>query len=286
MRERGVDDRCPGTDDMSRFGASRIVSLACSNTEILFTLGLGDRVVGVDDWSDFPPQVERLPKVGPDLKINIARVGALDPDLILASLSVPGMERNIPAIERLGVPFLVLNPKSLEEVLTDIEMVGEATGVPENARRLIAGLRTRIAAVRARAQGAAHRPTVYWEWWPKPLISPGRQSWIVQMSELAAADLLFKDVEASSVVVHESQILDRDPDHVVLCWCGTLQKKMDVAKVAARPGWERLRAVKAGRIHCLPEELFGRPGPRLVEGLEALARVVHPEVFVEAAIVS
>ncbi len=271
---------------MSQSVPKRIVSLACSNTEILFSLGLGDRVVGVDDWSDFPPQVEGLPKVGPDLKIDIARVADLDPDLILASLSVPGMERNIPAIERLGVPFLVLNPKTLEEVLTDIETVGEATGVPENARRLIAGLRTRIAAVRARAQGAAHRPTVYWEWWPKPLISPGRQSWIVQMSELAAADLLFKDVEASSVVVHESQVLDRDPDHVVLCWCGTLQKKMDVSKVAARPGWERLRAVKAGRVHRLPEELFGRPGPRLVEGLERLARVVHPEVFVEVAILS
>ena len=266
---------------MSQSIPSRIVSLTCSNTEILFALGLGDRVVGVDDWSDFPPQVEGLPKVGPDLKIDTARVAALDPDLILASLSVPGMERNIPAVERLGVPFLVLNPKSLEEVLTDIETVGEATGGPENACRLIAGLQTRITAVWARAQGAAHRPTVYWEWWPKPLISPGRQSWIVQMSELVAADLLFKDVEASSFVVHESQVLERDPDHVILCWCGTLQRKMDVSEVAARPGWERLRAVKAGRVHCFPEDLFGRPGHRLVEGLERLARLVHPEVFVE-----
>jgi iron complex transport system substrate-binding protein len=264
----------------------RIVSLACSNTEILFALGLGAQVVGVDDWSDFPPQVGGLPRVGPDLGIDMAKVAALEPDLILASLSVPGMERNIPPLERLGVPFLVLDPKRLDDVFGDIERVGEATGVPENARRLNADLRSRIEVVRARAHQAAHRPTLYWEWWPTPLICPGRQSWIVQMSELAGADLLFTDVEATSFVVHESQVLDRDPDHVILCWCGTLQKKMDVTKVAKRPGWDRLRAVQAGRVHCFPENLYGRPGPRLVEGLERLARVVHPEVFAEASTVS
>ena len=269
---------------MSRMIPERIISLTCSNTEILFALGLGARVVGVDDWSDFPPEVKGLSKVGPDLKIDMAKVAALEPDLILASLSVPGMERNISALERLGMPFLVLDPKSLHDVFRDIEVVGEATGVPEAAHRLVAGLQNRIEAVRARANQAAHRPTLYWEWWPNPLISPGRQSWIVQMSELAGADLLFKDVEATSFVVQESQVLTQDPDHVMLCWCGTLQKKMDVSKVAGRPGWDRLRAVQAGQIHCLPEDLYGRPGPRLVEGLERLARVVHPEVFAEASI--
>lgn len=271
---------------MSRSTPERIVSLACSNTEILFALGLGARVVGVDDWSDFPPEARDLPKVGPDLKIDMAKVAALEPELILASLSVPGMERNIPPLERLGVPFLVLDPKSLDEVFRDIEMVGEATGVPETALRLNGSLQSRIEAVRARAQESARRPILYWEWWPKPLISPGRQSWIVQMSELAAADLLFKEVEATSFVVQESQVLERDPDHVILCWCGTLQKTMDVAKVAGRPGWDRLRAVQAGRVHCFPEELYGRPGPRLIEGLEQLARVVHPDVFAEASVVS
>ena len=104
---------------------------------------------------------------------------------------------------------------------------------------------------------------------------------MVQMSELAAADLLFKDVEATSFVVQESQVFEQDPDLVMLCWCGTLQEKMNVSKVAERPGWDRLRAVKQGRIHCFPEDLFGRPGPRLVEGLERLARVVHPALFVD-----
>jgi len=259
----------------------RIVSLTCSNTEILFALGLGARVVGVDDWSDFPREVKTLPKVGPDLKIDMVKVAALEPDLVLASLSVPGMERNLPGLERLGLPFLVLEPRSLDDVFKDIETISAATGVSEAGRRLIAGLHTRIEAVRARAREAIDRPTLYWEWWPTPLISPGRLSWMVQMCELAAADLLFKDVEATSFVVQESQVCEQDPDFVMLCWCGTLQEKMNVSKVRERPGWERLRAVKQDRIHCFPEDLFGRPGPRLVEGLERLARVVHPDLFVD-----
>ena len=260
----------------------RIVSLTCSNTEILFALGLGAQVVGVDDWSVFPREVKTLPKVGPDLKIDMTKVAALEPDLVLASLSVPGMERNLPGLERLGLPFLVLEPRSLDDVFKDIETISAATGVSEAGRRLIADLQARIEAVRARAHETIDRPTLYWEWWPKPLISPGRWSWMVQMSELAAADLLFKDVEATSFVVEESQVFEQDPDLVMLCWCGTLQEKMNVSKVAERPGWDRLRAVKQGRIHCFPEDLFGRPGPRLVEGLERLAQVVHPELFAGA----
>jgi len=260
----------------------RIVSLTCSNTEILFALGLGAQVVGVDDWSDFPREVKTLPKVGPDLKIDMTKVAALEPDLVLASLSVPGMERNLPGLERLGLPFLVLEPRSLDDVFKDIETISTATGVSEAGRRLIADLQARIEAVRARAHETIDRPTLYWEWWPKPLISPGRWNWMVQMSELAAADLLFKDVETTSFVVEESQVFEQDPDLVMLCWCGTLQEKMNVSKVAERPGWDRLRAVKQGRIHCFPEDLFGRPGPRLIEGLERLAQVVHPELFAGA----
>jgi iron complex transport system substrate-binding protein len=171
------------------------------------------------------------------------------------------MERNLPGLERLGVPFLVLEPKSLEDVFKDIETIGAATGTSEAACRLIADLRARIEPVRARAGEAAGRPTLYWEWWPKPLISPGRWSWMVQIGELAGADLIFKDVEATSFVVEESQVCERDPDFVMLCWCGTLQEKMHVSKVRERPGWERLQAVKQGRVHCFPSNSSAVPDP-------------------------
>jgi iron complex transport system substrate-binding protein len=257
----------------------RIVSLTCSNTEIACALGLGSTLVGVDDWSDFPPEVTQLPRVGPDLKIDMTKVAALEPDLILASLSVPGMERNLVGLERLGVPFLVLDPKSLDDVFADVLNIGEATGVLEAGERLVARMRARIRAVAEPVQASTDQPTLYWEWWPKPLISPGRLSWMVQIAELAGAVLSFGDVEAASHVVQDSQVFARDPDCIALCWCGTLQARMDAASVAARPGWDRLKAVRAGHIHCFPEALYGRPGPRLVEGLERLARVMHPHVF-------
>src|SRR5512146_116863 len=107
----------------------RLVSLCPSNTEILFALGLGEQVVGVDDWSDWPAEVAGLPRVGGDLTSDLDRVAALRPDLVLASLSVPGMERNVEGLGARGLPHLVLNPHSLDEVLGDILAVGEACGV-------------------------------------------------------------------------------------------------------------------------------------------------------------
>src|SRR3972149_8520215 len=154
--------------NMSRTVPQRIVSLTCSNTEILFALGLGARVIGVDDWSDFPLEVKALPRVGPALKIDMPKVAALEPDLVLASLSVPGMERNLPGLERLGLPFLVLEPRSLDDVFKDIETISAATGVSKAGRSLIADLQARIAGGRARAWEALHRPTLYWGGWPEP----------------------------------------------------------------------------------------------------------------------
>src|SRR5690606_26525652 len=98
----------------------RIVSIAPSNTEIAFALGLGPQVVGVDDHSDYPPEVARLPRVGPDLRVDLDRVEALRPDLVLASLSVPGMEHNVEGLRRRGIPHMVLNPRRWPEVLASI----------------------------------------------------------------------------------------------------------------------------------------------------------------------
>ena len=259
----------------------RLVSLTPSNTEIVYALGLEDWLVGVDDHSDYPPEVvARLPKVGPDLQIDIDRVAALEPDLVLASLSVPGMERVVEALEHRGLPHVVLNPLSLDDVFADIRRVGDLTGQLPRAEQLIVELKERLEAVRQVAEAGERarggRPVrVFWEWWPRPLISPGRASWINDVCRLAGAENIFSDLDAPSRPVSEDEVLARDPDAVCLCWCGTLQKAMDPARVRSRPGWERLRAVREGRIYALPEELFGRPGPRLVEGAAMLAGILH-----------
>jgi len=258
----------------------RIVSLCPSNTEILFALGLGDRVVGADDHSDYPPQIEKLPKVGPDLKIKIERVKALEPDLVVASLTVPGMERNIENLQKSNLPYIVLNPKSIGEALDNMLMLGEVTGAEKEAEELVAGLKSRIEFIKAQAEKAERKPKLYWEWWPKPLISAGRPSWVNEMSEIVGGVNIFSQVDKTSFVVDEAEIIEGDPEVLLICWCGNhMQRKMRREKILERESWKDISGVKTGRIHCIPESLFGRPGPRLVDGLEMLAQIVHPEIF-------
>ncbi len=245
----------------------RLVSLCPSNTEIAIALGCTDQLVGVDDWSD-SEEVAGRPRVGSDLAADMDRIAALQPDLVLASLSVPGMERNVAALRERGLPYIVLDPETLEGTLESIRLAGDAIGVPERAERVIGELRERIEAAVGRAVSGS--PSLYWEWWPKPLITPGRDSWITEMSRLAGGRNAFEDLEARSRPVTDADVLGREPDFVLLCWCGTLQRVQRVDAVAKRPGWAELGAVRAGRVFTLPERLFGRPGPLLVDGLELL----------------
>lgn len=263
-----VDPRAP----------ARIVSLAASNTEIVCALGLADRLVGVDDFSDFPPRIRRLPKVGRDLAIDVERVAALAPDLVLASLSVPGMERNVPPLEATGLPFIAIRPRGWDGLWDDIRAIGAACGEPARAERLIAGLTRRVETVAARVRDVATRPRVYWEWWPRPPITAGGPSWMSAMLRLAGGENCFEDLGTESGPVELAELRARRPDRIVLCWCGA-RKLPRASTVELRPGWSELPAVRDGRIDAVLEPCFGRPGPRLVDGLEQLARLLHPDRF-------
>lgn len=251
----------------------RVVSLCPSNTEIVGALGCADMLVGVDEWSDQPEQVTGLPRIGTDLQVDVDAIADLHPDLVLASLSVPGMERNVAGLRERGLRHIVLDPVSLEGTLQSILDAGAALGVSGRAERLVAELRERIAAVRARP--VAGDPGLYWEWWPKPLISPGRDSWITEMSRLAGGHNVFGGEPVRSRPFTDAEVLAAQPDLVLLCWCGTLQRRQSVDAVTRRAGWDNLAAVRAGRVFTLPESLFGRPGPGLVDGLEQLADLLH-----------
>jgi iron complex transport system substrate-binding protein len=253
----------------------RLVSLCPSNTEILFALGLGPQVVGVDDWSDWPEgALASLPRVGGDLTSDLNRVQSLRPDLVLASLSVPGMERNVEGLRARGLPHLVLNPHSLDDVLDDIVTVGEACGASDAAAAVVADARRRIGAVQERAAGAGEAG-LYWEWWPKPLIAACGRSWVGQMSHAIGARNVFADIDEPSRIVGEGEVIARNPDVLMICWCGTLQRLQEASRVTSRPGWEAVNGVRSGRVHCVPEALFGRPSQRLVDGLELLEQLVR-----------
>jgi iron complex transport system substrate-binding protein len=257
---------------------SRIVSLTPGNTEVLYALGLGDRLVGVDDQSDYPLEARELPTVGGTMNVDLAKVAALRPDLVVASLGVPGTQRNLDRLEQQGIPSFTVDPKSLADVLGCILSLGEKTGREEAASGLVAELSARMEAVAELVAPAPARPRVYWEWWPKPFITPGRGSWVTDLIEMAGGVNVFGEMEQESVTIDEDMVFTRMPDVIIASWCG-VERLVERDRIMSRRGWEILSAVQTGRVYVVEEDPFGRPGPRLMEGLERVARILHPELF-------
>ncbi|HEU4963102.1 MAG TPA: cobalamin-binding protein [Bacilli bacterium] len=259
--------------------ARRIVSICPSNTELLDALGLMDRVVGVDDYSDWPVEkVKDLPKLGPDLNIDMDKLQALEPDLVIASLSVPGMEKNVERLEALGIAHLVLNPKSIDEIYGDLLTLGQACGVEERARDVIASLQARVAAVQEKVQHRKHTPKVFWEWWPRPIFTPGAANWLTPISDLAGATNLFADQPGDSYTATHEEVIERRPDFIFAVWCGVHADKVKPSMITEREGYAAIPAVANEQVHVLEEGLYCRPSQRLFQGLEELVALLHPEL--------
>jgi iron complex transport system substrate-binding protein len=237
-------------------------------------LGLTSLLAGVDDFSDWPSEIDHLPRLGPDLSINLDLVEDLKPDLVLASLSVPGMEKNIEGLQARGLPHLVLNPQSLSDIEFDLIRTADALGMPETGQKAAMEFRERLETVSRRTAAPGVKPSLYWEWWPKPVFTPGRGNWLTEISEAAGAWNLFGDVGLASVQTDWEDVLKRQPDYICLAWVGVRKQKINPALITKRPGWSELEAVKKGRILILEEELYCRPSPRLLDGLEKLCKLL------------
>ncbi|WP_345243135.1 cobalamin-binding protein [Pontibacillus salipaludis] len=257
----------------------RLVSICPSNTELLAYLGLIDQLVGVDQYSDWPEEVKELPQLGPDLSIDMDHVERLKPDLVLASLSVPGMERNIEELERRNVPYIILNPNSLEEIAEDLMKVGAHTQTEQRAKEVVHAYRSIIAQYQQLTDAIKDKPTLYWEWWPKPIFSPGGPNWLTKISELAGGQNVFSNEKEASVKRSWEDVRMIDPEVVCMAWVGVKEDKMKPEAIRKRPGWEEVQAVKTNRIFVLQEALYCRPSPRLLWGLQKLAYLLHPEVY-------
>lgn len=252
----------------------RVVSLTCSNTEIVWALGKTDTLVGVDDHSDFPVDVvSRLPRVGPDLDIDVEKVARLSPDLVLASLTVPGHERIVERLERAKLPFVATEPVCVADVYDDIRKIGALLGATARAETVIDEMRAELDAPACLA-GARERPAVLVEWWPKPVIVPGKLSWVSQMLAVAGGSNPLDGELVKSRPITDAEAVAFDPDAIVIAWCGVPTAKYRPEIVRRRPAWRHLRAVEHDRIYPVPEAFLGRPGPRLVEGVRAFRKIV------------
>jgi iron complex transport system substrate-binding protein len=250
----------------------RVVSLNCSNTEIVCALGRADCLVGVDSDSDFPAEVvARLPRLGRDLDIDVEAVAALRPDLVLASLTVPGHERVVAELARAGLPYRAAATQSLADTYADITDIGARLGAAAPARDLVAAMRR---AIEGSPTAAVHRPRILVQWWPKPVIAPGRRSWVHDLLACAGAENPLGDRDVTSQPLPDAEVAALAPDAVVISWCGVRPEKYRPEVVRDNPAWRDVPAVREGRVFCVPEAFLGRPGPRLVEGHAALRAVV------------
>lgn len=264
---RSLDRPAPGA-------VKRLVSIAPSNTEIVGSLGAVTLLAGVDNGSDFPPQINSLPRLGPELFVDMEALGRLKPDLVLASLTVPGMERNITALEALAIPTLVIAPLGLAEIGEGISRVGGALGRERQAAEVVAALELRSRAFRARRSAGA--PTrVYLEWWPKPMFSPGGPCWSNELIELAGGVNVFAHLAGQSAEVSIEQVARADPEVVFISWCGVPARKLDPARVKERPGLGGVSAVRNARVFAVDESLLGRPGPRVLDGVARMAEHIQ-----------
>lgn len=250
----------------------RVVSLACSNTEIVCALGLADWLVGVDDHSDYPVEVvTKLPRVGPDLEIDIAKVAALKPDLVLASLTVPGHERIVEGLEKAKLPYIAPEPVSVADVYRDIRTIAARLAVVERGERLVNEMKS---VLDAPPPVVERTPNVLVEWWPKPVIVPGSDSWVTQLLTATGGRNPFADRDVKSTPITDDEAASAQPDAIVISWCGVPTEKYRPEIVYRRPGWQKLDAVRSRRVFAVPEAFLGRPGPRLVDGHRALAKIV------------
>ncbi|MBI2247974.1 MAG: ABC transporter substrate-binding protein [Armatimonadetes bacterium] len=247
---------------------ARIISIAPSVTEVLFALGLDRRIVGVSDADDYPRErVRTKPRVG-GVQLNIERIVSLRPDLIIG---MPGLQAaQLERLIAMGLPVLAVEANSIPQTYAQIALVGAATASDRAAQRLIASMRSQQSGVEAAVRGRP-RLRVYVEIWGEPLITAGQGTFIDDLVRRAGGRNVFADLRGWPQLSAEA-VIQRNPEIIVLT-----HRQRD--QVLARRGWAQVDAIRSGRVVSADSALLSRPGPRIVDGLAYLARLLHPEAF-------
>ncbi len=256
---------------------TRIVSLVPSVTESAFALGGEARIVGVSDFCDWPPAARAKPRVGGMVNPSLETLVALKPDLVVGT-DEGNREETFVQLQRLGIPVYIVHAHRISEMYDLIARVGALTGRRDAVGPLVTRIQRRIDAVRA-AVKARPAPRVLYVLWPDPLLVPGRDSHLTEMIELAGGRSITAAEPVSYVRFSIEAAVARAPEVIVLADHST---GASTAGRAAPEKWQALTsvpAIRAGRLYSVDLSVLHRYGPRVPEGLELLARMIHPEAF-------
>lgn len=258
---------------MTDAGYQRIVCLTEETTETLYRIGAQERIVGISGFTVRPPEARReKPKVSAFTSAKIDRILALEPDLVLG---FSDLQADIAAeLIRRGVEVHVFNQRTVDDILLVIRRLGRLVDRAAEADRLANELAEGLQAIRRDAEGFARRPRVFFEEWDDPLISG--ISWVAELVRIAGGDDCFPELAdeplaRERIIADPARVVERSPDIIVGSWCG---KKFRPEKVAVRPGWDRIPAVRSGQLHEVKSAQILQPGPAaLGDGVRALHRI-------------
>lgn len=253
----------------------RIISLSPSNTEIIYALGLEDRLVGVTEYCDYPEDAKTKEKIGGYDEPNLEKIFSLEPDLVIATTA---HQKAVEQIEKLDIPCIVLAPKNIDEMLDSIVIIGKASGAKSDAEKLVYDLKNRIKNIEKYTADTpeAKRPKVYYELWHSPIMTVGPGTFIDDIIHRAGGKNIASDADKPYPQYSQEQVLAKNPEIIIYSYHGSSkQSKEDILE---RPGWETISAIKNDKVFYINEDILIRPTPRLIDGLEEVAKIIHPEI--------
>lgn len=262
----------------------RIVSLIPSSSEIIYTVGADRQLVGVDIYSAYPQELVKLVKsgnlttVGSGVSPDLEKIVMLNPDVILVNGPSHVGSKAVQRLSELGYTIVSLDAQNIDGVISNIELVGKITGNNDNARKLVSSLKDRIMKVESAVKNAP-KVRVYIENWQEPLFSVGPGAIQDELIRRAGGINIFSDLPKKSAQVSSEAVISKNPDVIVL-----FHRLASLDQVKNRPGWGVIDAVKNNRVHYIDtneENIapYGAPGPRIIDGLEKIAALIHPELF-------
>jgi iron complex transport system substrate-binding protein len=253
----------------------RVVALAPSITEIIFALGQQDRLKGVTTYSNYPTAALALPKVGTYIRLDLERIVALAPDLCIA-IKDGNPKAAVDRLTELNVPVYTVNPVDIEHVIRAVIEIGGLLNAEENAHRLADEMHARVQRVKSQTAHAAHRPRVFFQIGIAPIVSVGTKTFINELIVLAGGD----NIAAGSTAYprfNREQVLALAPEVIII---SSMTRGASFEQIKQEwQNWPKIPAVQHQRIYIVDSDLFDRPSPRLVEALEMLVKLIHPEIM-------
>ena len=252
----------------------RIVSLAPNITEILYYLGLGDRVAGVTQYSYYPPEAMKKPKVGSYIRVNAEKIIELKPDLVLGTMD-GNSSHTIALLEQAGIPVYVVNPRSVRETITTIAHIADLAGIRDRGVRVTDILTRRLEKIIRKTAGL-ERPTVFLQINVRPIMTVNSHTIHNDVIRLAGGTNMTGDLPITYPRISREEVLAEKPDVIII---SSMERGGRFEKARREwLQWPSIPAVRNGRVYLIDSDLIDRPSPRIIKGLEIMAGLIHPEV--------